>query len=199
MFNPVALAHTLGYLGIGAVIFTETGLLVGLMLPGDSLLFSAGFIASLGYLQVVPLCLIAFLAAALGDSVGYALGKKYGPKVFTKEHSLFFDKEHIARAQAFYEKHGGKTIILARFMPMIRTIAPILAGVGSMRYRTFLTYNLLGALLWTCGTTLLGYFLGSTVPHADKFVLPIVGLIVFVSILPSAIPLAKRYLVRKQK
>ena len=199
MFNPVALAHTLGYLGIGAVIFTETGLLVGLMLPGDSLLFSAGFIASLGYLQVVPLCFIAFLAAALGDSVGYALGKKYGPKVFTKEHSLFFDKEHITRAQAFYKKHGGKTIILARFMPMIRTIAPILAGVGAMRYRTFLTYNLVGALLWTCGTTLLGYFLGSTVPHADKFVLPIVGLIVFVSILPSAIPLAKRYLVRKQK
>lgn len=199
MLDPISLAHTLGYLGIGTVIFTETGLLVGLMLPGDSLLFSAGFIASLGYLNIVPLCIIAFLAAAAGDSVGYALGKKYGPKIFTQEHSFFFDKQHIARAQAFYQKHGGKTIVLARFMPIIRTVAPVLAGVGTMRYSTFLSYNILGALLWTCGVTLMGYFLGYALPHADTYVLPIVGLIVFVSILPSAIPIAKRYLSKKQK
>lgn len=199
MFDPVALAHTLGYLGIGAVIFTETGLLVGLMLPGDSLLFSAGFISSLGYLHIAPLCAVAFIAAAVGDSVGYAIGKTYGPKVFTKEHSFFFDKQHVARAQEFYKKHGGKTIVFARFMPLIRTIAPVLAGVGSMRYSAFLTYNVLGAALWAGGVTLAGYFLGKTVPHADKLIIPFIAAIVVLSVIPSLIPIVKRYRNTKQK
>ncbi len=199
MIDTIAWARALGYLGIAAVIFTETGLLVGIVLPGDSLLFSAGFVASLGYGAIVPLVAFSFLAAVLGDSTGYALGKKYGPKIFSKEQSLFFDKQHVARAEAFYKKHGGKTIILARFLPVIRTFAPVLAGVGSMRYRTFLAYNIAGAALWTGSMTLAGYFLGTAIPNADRYVLPIIAVIVIASFLPAAIPFAKRYMIRNKK
>jgi len=196
------LIKTFGYLGIIAIIFAESGLFFGFFLPGDSLLFTAGVVAS-GVLlpdangqplfNVWLLAGLCFVAAVSGDSVGYWFGKKIGPRIFTKEDSLLFHKNHILKAQAFYEKHGGKTIVLARFLPVVRTFAPIVAGVGRMRYTTFLAYNLVGGFAWTVGLTFLGYFLGNAIPadQIDKYLLPLIGLIIIISILPTAFHILK--------
>lgn len=176
---------TIGYLGIFAVIFAESGLLIGIVFPGDSLLFTAGFLSSQGYFNITYLVLICFIAAVLGDSVGYTFGRRVGKKFFSKEKSFFFNPENVVRAQRFYDKHGGKTIILARFLPGIRTLAPILAGVGDMHYPTFLSYNVVGGLIWAVGLTSLGYYLGSVIPGIDKYLLPILLFIIFASVIPS--------------
>lgn len=189
MFDLVSLIKTVGYLGLFGIIFAETGLFVGFFLPGDSLLFTAGFLASQGFLNFPFLMLVTFLGAVLGDSFGYAFGRKVGPAIFKKEDSLFFHKDHLERARIFYEKHGGKTIILARFMPFVRTFAPILAGVGKMRYPLFLFYNILGGFLWSIGLTAAGYYLGKSIPNVDKYLLPIIALIIFISVLPALIHL----------
>ena len=178
------LIQTVGYLGVFAIVFVESGLLIGFFLPGDSLLFTAGFLASQGLFDIKLLALGAFICAVLGDSVGYFIGQKFGRKLFNKEDSFFFHKDHLKKAEAFYEKHGGKTIILARFMPIIRTFAPVVAGIGSMKYSTFLFYNIFGGLFWAVGISLAGYFLGSLIPDVDKYLLPIIGLIILVSIAP---------------
>ena len=178
---------TAGYLGLFGIVFAESGLLIGFFLPGDSLLFTAGFLASRGFFNIGFIALLCFLGAVLGDSVGYALGKKTGPMIFQKEESIFFSKRHLERARLFYERHGGKTIILARFMPVIRTFAPILAGVGVMRYRTFLFYNIIGGALWAAGLPFAGYILGAAIPNVDRYLIPIVVGIVALSILPPAI------------
>ena len=180
----IALVKAVGYIGLFLIIFAESGLFVGFFLPGDSLLFTAGFLASQEYLHIVPLVLLTFAAAILGDNFGYAFGKKVGPAIFNKEDSLLFHKDHLERASKFYEKYGGKTIILARFMPIVRTFAPILAGVGKMKYGEFFLYNFIGGLLWGLGTPLLGYFLGSTIPNIDKYLVPIVLFIIIASMLP---------------
>lgn len=180
----VTLVKTAGYAGMFFIIFAESGLLIGFFLPGDSLLFTAGFLASQGYLHIVPLAILTFTAAVLGDNVGYAFGKKVGPAIFTKEDSLLFHKDHLARAANYYNKYGGKTLILARFMPVIRTFAPILAGVGNMKYREFLFYNFIGGLIWGLGIPLLGYFLGSTIPNIDHYLAPIILVIIFGSMIP---------------
>lgn len=185
-FNLEAIIRSAGYLGLFGIVFAESGLLVGFFLPGDSLLFTAGFLASQGYLHIGLLIVLCSVAAIIGDSFGYAFGAKVGPKIFTRPDSLLFHHEHIERAQKFYAKHGKKTLILARFMPIVRTFAPILAGVGKMHYSTFLTYNIIGGIGWTCGLTLFGYFLGRVVPSADKYILPIVAVIILVSVAPSA-------------
>lgn len=179
------LIQTIGLIGLFAVIFAETGLLLGFFLPGDSVLFTAGFLASQGVFNIALLCLLMFIAAAAGDSVGYYIGHKYGRRLFKKEDSLLFHKDHLLRARTFYEKHGGKTIIIARFMPVIRTFAPIVAGIGDMHYTTFLTYNLVGAIIWAVGLPILGFVLGSMIPDVDKYLLPIVGLIILLSISPG--------------
>lgn len=179
------LIESIGYLGIGAIVFAESGLLIGFFLPGDSLLFTAGFLASQHLLNLWILLPLTFICAVLGDSVGYTTGHHLGRRLFTKEESLFFNRKHLIKAQSFYQKHGSKTIILARFLPIVRTFAPVVAGMGSMRYRTFLTYNLVGGFLWTIGLTLLGYFLGRVIPNVDRYLLPIIVLIVVVSIAPS--------------
>lgn len=183
------LLESLGYWGglvaIWAVIFAESGLLIGFFLPGDSLLFTAGFLASQGFLNIGLLVVGAFVCAVLGDNVGYATGHKFGRRLFRKEDSRFFHKKHLIKAQSFYDKHGKKTIVLARFMPIVRTFAPIVAGVGAMNYRIFFAYNLVGGFLWTFGVTLLGYFLGKQIPDVDKYLVPIVVVIVVVSLLPS--------------
>jgi len=180
----VLLIQTVGYLGIFTIVFLESGLLIGFFFPGDSLLFTAGFLASQGYLDIRILILECFVAAVLGDSIGYLIGVKLGPKIFTKENSIFFQKKHLDRAQKFYDKHGGKTIVLARFIPVIRAFAPVVAGAGKMNYKKFVFFNLFGAILWAIGVTLAGYYLGSLIPDVDKYLLPIVGLIVIVSALP---------------
>jgi membrane-associated protein len=187
MFELIPLIKAVGYLGLFGIVFAESGLLIGFFLPGDSLLFTAGFLASQGFLDIRLLVLVLFVAAVTGDSAGYAFGKRMGPKIFKKEDSIFFHKDHLEKAAGFFQKHGGKTIILARFIPIVRTFAPILAGVGKMRYGTFLFFNLVGGALWAVGLTLLGYYLGKTVPNVDHYLLPIVAGIIVVSILPPAI------------
>lgn len=186
-FELIPFIKAAGYLGLFGVVFAESGLLIGFFLPGDSLLFTAGFLASQGYLDIKLLIALLFIAAVAGDSVGYAFGKKVGPKIFKREDSLLFNKQHLKKANDFFLKHGGKTLILARFMPVVRTFAPILAGVGVMRYRTFLMYNIVGAFLWAVGLLILGYFLGRVVPNVDQYLLPIIALIIFISIAPSVI------------
>ncbi len=183
--EPKTLIMALGTLGVIAIIFVETGLFFGFFFPGDSLLFTAGFLASQGYVSFAGLLIGTFIAAVIGDSVGYAFGKKIGPALFTKEDSVVFNKQHIIRAQQFYEKHGRKTIILARFMPIIRTFAPIVAGIGTMSYRTFITFNIIGAFIWTWGMLWLGYGLGALIPNPDKYVIPVVIIIILASAAPA--------------
>src|SRR3989344_2667818 len=185
MFDLVALIKTAGYLGLFGIIFAESGLFLGFFLPGDSLLFTAGFLASQGFLNVWVLTIITFSAAVLGDNFGYAMGKKFGPKVFKKEDSFLFHRDHLERARVFYEQHGGKTIVLARFLPVIRTFVPILAGVGNMKYKDFVFFNIFGAVIWAIGMTWLGYFIGNTIPNADQYIVPIVMAIVILSSLPT--------------
>lgn len=179
------LIRTVGYLGVFGIVFLESGMLVGFFFPGDSLLFTAGFLASQGFLDIKILIAGCFIAAVAGDSTGYYIGKKLGPKIFTKENSIFFHKKHLERAQKFYDKHGGKTIILARFIPVIRAFVPVVAGVGTMNYKKFVFYNFFGAVIWAIGVTLAGFYLGSLIPDVDKYLLPIVGLIIIASVLPA--------------
>ncbi len=187
MVSLTSLLPIIGYTGIAAIVFAESGLLIGFFLPGDSLLFTAGFLASQGTFGIIPIILISIIAAIAGDSVGYAFGHRVGRKIFTREDSLLFHKDNLLKAQAFYDKHGGKAIILARFMPIIRTFAPILAGVGTMKYSKFLAYNVVGGVLWAAGLPFLGYFLGNTIPDVDKYLLPIIIGIIIISLLPSII------------
>jgi len=184
-FDLIELIKTVGLLGVWAIVFAESGLFFGFFLPGDSLLFTAGFLASQGFLPIWPLAVGCFIAAVVGDSVGYAFGKKVGPAIFTKEESLFFSKKNLARAEHFYETHGGKTIFLARFMPFIRTFAPIVAGVGRMKYKKFLAWNIGGGFVWAVGISVSGYFLGNFIPNADRYILPIVGAIILSSVFPA--------------
>jgi membrane-associated protein len=183
--DPHAIIATLGLIGVIAVVFAETGLLIGFFLPGDSLLFTAGLLASQGHIPFAGLLIGAFVAAVVGDSVGYAIGKKVGPAIFTKDNSVFFDKKHITRAQHFYEKYGKKTIILARFLPIIRTFAPVVAGVGSMPYKIFLTFNVIGGLVWTWGMSWFGFIFGKVIPNPDRYIVPMIVLIIVVSATPT--------------
>jgi membrane-associated protein len=178
-----------GYVGLTIIIFAETGLLIGFFLPGDSLLVTAGLLCSqpdFG-LNVWLLGIILTIAAIVGDTVGYSIGRATGPRIFTREDSLFFNKKHLLRAAAFYEKHGGKTIILARFMPIVRTFAPVVAGVGQMNYRSFVFYNVIGGVLWIWSMLMTGYVLGRYWPGIDKHIEKVILLVIFLSILPGII------------
>lgn len=184
-FDLVELIRAAGYLGVFTIVFLESGLLVGFFFPGDSLLFTAGFLASQEFFDIRILIAGCFIAAIAGDSIGYLIGAKLGPKLFKKDNSLFFHKKHLDRAQRFYDKHGGKTIILARFVPVIRAFAPVVAGAGKMNYKRFVFFNFFGAVMWAIGVTLAGYYLGSLIPDVDKYLFPIVGLIIIASVLPA--------------
>lgn len=180
--------NTLGpltYMLLFAVVFAETGLVVTPFLPGDSLLFAAGALAGLGFLNVFILYIFLLTAAILGDSLNYWIGNKMGPRVFARENSRIFKKEYLEKTREFYEKHGGKTIILARFIPIIRTFAPFVAGVGKMHYKTFLIYNITGAFLWVTGFIFGGYFFGG-LPFMQKNFHYAVVIIIFISIIPVA-------------
>lgn len=191
------LIKLVGVLGVALIVFAESGLLIGFFLPGDSLLFTAGFLTYTGLLPVNIHILVAvlFAAAVAGDSVGYTFGRKAGPRVFSKPDARLFKQEYVKQAQAFYEKHGGKTIIIARFVPIVRTFAPIVAGVGKMEYQKFLTYNVIGAFLWAAGVTYAGYFLGKWFEHMgweiDHILLPVIAVIIFISVAPPAIHILK--------
>ena len=191
--DPRALVQAAGYVGLTAIIFTETGLLVGFFLPGDSLLVTAGLLASQPEfgLNVYVMGIILSIAAIVGDTVGYHIGKASGPRIFNREDSLFFHRKHLLRAQEFYERHGGKTIVLARFMPIVRTFAPVVAGVGNMKYRTFIAYNVIGGIFWVWSMLFTGYFLGRYIPGIDQHIEKVIILVIFLSILPGIIEVAR--------
>lgn len=179
-----------GYLVLFAVVFAETGLLVGFFLPGDSLMFTVGVVAGAGQLDIILINIVLIAAAIIGDGVGYALGRRAGPHIFNRPNSRFFNREHLERTHAFYEKHGGKTIIYARFIPIIRTFAPFVAGVAEMRYLRFLSFNVFGGIGWVVLLTSAGYYLGSVAfvrRHFEKVIL----LIILVSVMPVFIEYAK--------
>ncbi len=200
-FDLVDVIIGLGIFAILFVIFAESGLLIGFFLPGDSLLFTAGVLYHSGILPGnIPIdfplfLLLLFVAAVLGDTVGYWFGRKTGPRIFKKPDARLFKQSHVQKAQAFYEKHGGKTIIIARFVPIVRTFAPIVAGTAQMDYRRFLAFNLIGGFLWAVGVTSLGYFVGAAFEAAgldiDHVLLPIIALIILASVLPPAIHILK--------
>lgn len=182
-----------GIFGVAAIIFAESGLLIGFFLPGDSVLFASGFLINSGVLHVNIFVAIGlfFIATTLGNAVGYFFGAKAGPKIFAKEDARLFKREYIERAQEFYEKRGGASIILARFIPVVRTFAPIVAGAGDMTYRRFMFFNIIGGFIWTVGVTLLGFFLGKWFEmmglQIDEILLPLIAVIVFLSILPPVL------------
>ncbi len=174
-----------GYAVLISIVFAETGLLAGFFLPGDSLLVTAGILAAVdGALNFWVLLGSLSAAAIVGDTVGYWIGFKIGPKIFNKDDSFFFKKSHILRTQHFYEKYGAKTIVLARFVPIVRTFAPTLAGVGRMKYRKFLIYNIAGGIGWVLGMVGLGYFVASRIPNIEKRVHYVILVVIFVSFLP---------------
>lgn len=198
--DPKALLSSFGTIGLFLIIFAESGLLIGFFLPGDSLLFTAGLFASKGDLNLPVILVGCFVAAVVGDQVGYAFGKKVGPAIFKRPNSRLFKHEHVERANQFFEEHGAKTIVMARFVPVVRTFAPILAGVGTMPYRTFLVYNVVGGLLWAVGVTLLGYFLGEQIgaENIDKYLIPIIAAVILLSLIPPFLEYRKHRRKRKQ-
>jgi membrane-associated protein len=189
--GPRDIIETFGTIGLLVVIFAESGLLIGFFLPGDSLLFTAGLLCSQDVLNLPVVLVGCFLAAVAGDQVGYAFGSRVGPSLFRRPDSRIFRQEHVEKARHYFERYGSRTIVMARFVPIVRTFAPILAGVGSMRYRTFVTYNLMGGLLWAVGVTLLGYLLGESIPDVDRYLLPIIGLILVLSVAPIALEILR--------
>jgi membrane-associated protein len=193
-FDLQTLIKTFGYPLVWGIVFAESGLLVGFLLPGDSLLFVAGFICSLNTgLDIRVMAFGCFVFAVIGDSVGYYTGKRFGRKLFDKEDSKFFKKKHLIAAEEFFERQGKTALILARFMPFVRTFAPIVAGIAAMRYQTFMQYNVVGGFVWALGLTSLGYFLGRSIPpeQIDQYLLPIVLGIMFISLAPSIFHIIK--------
>lgn len=204
-FDLKQIIETIGYVGLFAIVFSESGLFFGFFLPGDSLLVTAGLLATQHYFNILLLIFLLAAAAILGDSTGYWMGKRFGKRIFSKvkmdKENLSLlelinvtlrDKKHIETASNFYKDHGNQTIILARFVPYVRTFAPIVAGIGEMNYKRFLTFNVIGGASWATGMLLIGYFLGKTIPNVDHYLIPIILIIVFVSFLPSAYEHRKR-------
>lgn len=191
MLDPIIIIKAVGVIGIILIIFAETGLFFGFFFPGDSLLFTAGIFASQGFFSIEVLLIGCIIAAILGDSVGYWSGKKYGRKLFDKDEGFFFKKKRLYDAEIFYEKHGKYTIIIARFIPIIRTFAPIVAGMGKMHFPTFISYNIFGGIFWVSSMLLLGYFLGNLIPNPDMYIIPIAFLIIFLSLFPVIIKMVR--------
>lgn len=188
----VELTKTIGYLGLFAIVFAESGVFFGFFLPGGSMLFTAGLLASQGIFNIYILIILLGLAAVLGDSVGYWFGSKVGPKIFKREDSLLFKKKHLEQTKIFYDKYGAMAVVLGRFIPIVRTFVPILAGVADMHYGRFIRYNIIGAIFWAIGMTLLGYFVGTSVPEMQNYLVPVILVIVFLSIVPILLEMRKK-------
>ena len=172
---------------ICAIVFAETGLMIGFFLPGDSLLVTAGIFAAAGHLDLSPMLILVSLCAVVGDQLGYFIGQRGGPLLFTREDSWLFKRSHLRRAAAFYEKYGAKTIVIARFVPIVRTFAPVVAGIGQMDYRRFVRYNLLGGVLWVVSMILTGRLIGAAIPNIDRHIHLVIGVVIVLSILPAII------------
>ncbi len=186
-----ALVRWGGYVVLTVIVFTETGLLIGFFLPGDSLLITAGLVAATGALDIWWLNVLLVAAAIAGDSVGYAIGARIGPRLFTREKSWLFNPRHVVRTREFYARHGAKTIVIARFVPIIRTFAPVVAGVGEMPYRRFLLYNAAGGLGWVLSMTWAGYLLGNVVPNIDRHIHVVVIVVIVLSVIPIAVEIIR--------
>ena len=180
-----------GYAVLVVIVFTETGLLVGFFLPGDSLLITAGLVAATGHLNIWWLNVLLAAAAIIGDSVGYAIGWRAGPRLFTRPKSMLFNPKHIERTRAFYARHGAKTIVIARFVPIIRTFAPVVAGVGQMEYRRFVLYNIAGGMAWVTSMTWAGYLLGQAVPNIGDRIHIVVAIVIVLSVIPIVVEVVR--------
>lgn len=185
MFDVTHIIQAGGLLLIAAIIFGESGMMVGFFFPGDTLLFSAGILAASGKLNIVTTIIVIALAAIVGDNVGYHIGRKLGPRLFRKPDSLVFRKEYIARAEAFYEKYGSKTMLLAHFVPVVRAFAPVTAGAGKMPLKQFMVFDAIGDIAWTVLITLLGFYVGSRIPGVEKYIEPLLIIIVLLFLLPT--------------
>jgi membrane-associated protein len=191
IYDVETLVRVGGLAAIAVIVFTETGLFVGFFLPGDSLLVTAGIFAASGALNIWTLNVVLSLAAIIGDTVGYTIGARTGPKIFTREDSLFFHRKHLLHAKEFYEKYGGFTIFIARFVPIVRTFAPVVAGIGGMQYPRFIAYNVCGGIFWVMTTTLAGYFLGLMIPNIQERIHVVIVIVIFLSLLPIIIKFAR--------
>jgi len=187
VYNVPELIRLVGLYGLIFIIFAETGLMVGFFLPGDSLLVTAGLFAARGDLNIVTLIPCLIIAAVVGNATGYLIGHKAGHALYSRPNSFFFRREHLLRTHEFYERHGGKTIILAQFMPIVRTFAPVVAGAADMTYRRFATFNVVGAVLWISSMSLTGFYLGRAIPGIDKNIHFVVAAVIFLSLLPAII------------
>ena len=185
--DPLAIVKTGGYIGLAFLVFAESGLLIGILLPGDSLLFAAGLLSASAFFNLGALAFVVVAAAILGDSTGYWFGKNVGDRFFDREDSFLFKKSYVTRTEKFYKKYGARAVVLARFVPIVRTMAPIMAGIGSMRYSRFLSYNAIGAFIWGAGMVALGYFLGRILPGSEQYILPLSLGIIVLSFLPILI------------
>ncbi|MGI8926472.1 MAG: DedA family protein [Tepidiformaceae bacterium] len=181
-----SLITTVGYVGLFIIVFAETGLLIGFFLPGDTLLITAGLLAGRGELEILVLIPLLIVAAVLGDATGYQIGRKAGPRLFRRDDSRWFQRRHLERARAFYERHGGKTIVLARFLALIRTFAPTIAGAAGMPYRRFAVFNVAGGVLWVASMTLLGYWFGKKVEDVELVFTGLVVVVIAISVAPAA-------------
>ncbi len=187
IYDVEGLVRVGGLIALIVIVFAETGLLIGFFLPGDSLLVTAGLFAVSGHLELWSLFLFVSLAAIVGDAVGYFIGVRTGPRLFSKEDSLLFHKKHLITTQEFYNRHGGITIVLARFMPILRTFAPVVAGVGNMQYSRFAFYNVIGGIGWVVSMTSIGYVLGKTIPDIDRYIHIVIALVIGLSLIPGII------------
>jgi membrane-associated protein len=194
VYNVPELIRLVGFYGLILIVFAETGLLVGFFLPGDSLLITAGLFAARGDFDFAMLLLTLIPAAIIGNATGYYIGHRTGMALYSRPDSLLFRREHLRMTHEYYEKHGGKTIILAQFIPILRTFAPVVAGVGEMGYRQFATYNVVGAILWVGSMLTAGYLLGNAIPNIESRIHYVVAVVIFISLLPPGIALLKQRL-----
>ncbi len=197
MFEVSHIIQSGGLPLIAIFLFAEVGLFLGFFLPGDTLLIAAGIYAKQGKLSLAAVILVAASAAIAGDSTGYSIGRKLGRKVFTKDDGIIFRKDHIEKAEAFYEKHGAKTLLVSHYLPIIRTFTPLLAGVARMDYRKFLFFNVIGDITWAVSVTLVGYYVGSRIPGVDKYILLIIGSVVLASLVPTLYHLTRAHLKKR--
>jgi len=186
------LVRTGGLAVVCGIVFTETGLFVGFFLPGDSLLVTAGILAAAGHLSLAGLLTLVTLCAILGDQLNYFIGRQAGQALYRRDDSLFFKKKHLERAHSFYEKYGVKTIIIARFVPIVRTFCPAVAGAAAMNYRTYLTFDIVGGVLWVCGMVLGGFFLGRSVPNVNQNLHIVIAVVVFLSLVPAILEVLRQ-------
>jgi len=198
MFNPSDIVQSGGLLLIGVFLFSEVALFLGFFLPGDTLLIAAGVYAQHGKLSIVGVIAVAILAAIAGDSTAYYIGRRLGPRVFKNKDSIFFRADHVAKAEVFYEKHGPKTLLVAHFLPVVRTFTPLLAGVAKMPYRRFVIFNATGDIAWAVSVTLVGYYIGSRIPNVDHYILLLVLAAMIITASPTLYHLVKLHLKKRQ-